>query len=121
MIPAGQYSQAVAYLIEAERLATQYPALGPSIWVLSGQALCWLRLDKWDELLQVDKRRQEFEECDSREQLGGSYCMEVAVAAAGLALQGDFDQAGVLREQAYDYMVQDSGGSTESWGRTQFY
>jgi hypothetical protein len=46
--------------------------------------------------------------------------MELAVAAAGLALQGDFDQARGLRQQAYDVMVQDSGGS-ENWGRTQYY
>jgi len=71
--------------------------------------------------LEVDKKRQDLEKCYSREQFGGAYCMELAVAAAGLALQGDFDQARVLREQAYDYMVQGSGGSTENWGRTQYY
>ena len=52
MIPVGEYAQAIAYLIEAERLVAQNPALGPPFWTLVGQALCWLRLDRWDELLQ---------------------------------------------------------------------
>ena len=121
LIPVGEYAQAITYSIEAERLAAQIPALGPPFWTLSIQALCWLRLDRWDELLEVDKKRQDLEKRYSREQFGGAYCMELAVAAAGLALQGDFDQARVLREQAYDYMVQGSGGSTENWGRTQYY
>jgi tetratricopeptide (TPR) repeat protein len=121
LIPVGEYAQAITYLIEAERLVAQNPALGPPFWILSDQALCWLRLDRWDELLQVDKKRQDLEKRYSREQFGGAYCMELAVAAAGLALQGDFDQARVLREQAYDYMVQGDGGSTKNWGRTQYY
>jgi tetratricopeptide (TPR) repeat protein len=121
MIPVGQYTQAIAYLVEAEHLVAQNPALQPPPWTLVGQALCWLRLDRWDELSKVHKKRQDLEKRYSREQFGGSYCMELAVVAAGLALQGDFDQARVLREQAYDFMVQGDGVSTESWGRTQYY
>lgn len=121
MIAVGEYAQAIAYLIEAEHLVTQNPALGPPLWTLVGQALCWLRLDRWDELSKVDKKRQDLEKRYSREQFGGSYCAELAVAAAGLALQGDFDQARVLREQAYVVMVQEDGVSTENWGRTQYY
>jgi len=121
MIAVGQYTQAIAYLVEAEHLVAQNPALGPPLWTLVGQALCWLRLDRWDELSKVDKKRQDLEKRYSREQFGGSYCAELAVAAAGLALQGDFDQARVLREQAYVVMVQEDGVSTENWGRTQYY
>jgi predicted ATPase len=121
MIAVGEYAQAIAYLVEAEHLVAQNPALGPPLWTLVGQALCWLRLDRWDELSKLHKKRQDLEKRYSREQFGGSYCMELAVAAAGLALQGDFDQARVLREQAYDFMVQGDGVSTESWGRTQYY
>jgi predicted ATPase len=121
LIPVGEYAQAIAYLIEAERLVVQNPTLGPPGWELPSQALCWLRLDRWDELLLVDKKRQDLEKRYSREQFGGAYCAEIAVAAAGLALQGDFDQARFLREQAYDIMVQGAGGSTESWGRTHYY
>ena len=61
LIPVGEYAQAISYLNEAERLAAQSPALGQMFWTLSDQALCWLRLDRWDKLLQVDKRRQEIE------------------------------------------------------------
>ncbi|MCJ7557284.1 MAG: hypothetical protein MUP90_10275, partial [Gammaproteobacteria bacterium] len=121
LIPVGEYAQAIAYLIEAERLVAQNPGLGPPFWLLVGQALCWLRLDRWDELLQVDKKRQDLEKRYSREQFGGAYCMELAVTAASLALQGDFDQARVLREQAYDIMLQETEGSTESWARTHYY
>ena len=119
MIPSGDYAQAIAYLTEAESLAAQHPALVPPLWTLGRQALLWLRLDKWDELFQVDKRRQDLEQRYSPEQFGGGYCMELAVAAAGLALRGDFDQARVLREQAYNYMVQ--FGGSEIWGRTEYY
>jgi hypothetical protein len=121
MIAVGEYSEAIAHLIEAERLIAQNPALGPPYFPLVYQALCWLRLDRWDELLKVDRKRQELEKRYSREQFGGSYCMELAVAAAGLALQGDFDQARVLREQAYDIMVQKDGAPSEHWGRTHYY
>jgi DNA-binding SARP family transcriptional activator/tetratricopeptide (TPR) repeat protein len=121
LMSVGEYAQAIAYLVEVERLVSQNPALGPPLWTLVGQALCWLRLDRWDQLSKVDKKRQDLEKRYSREQFGGSYCAELAVAAAGLALQGDFDQARVLREQAYAVMVQQDGGSTESWGRTQYY
>ena len=123
LIPVGEYAQAIAYAIEAENLIAQNPALAIAkpFWTLDDQALCWLRLDRWDELLQVDKKRQEIEKRYSPEQSSGEYCMELAVAAAGLALQGDFDKARVLREQSYDYMVQSAGGSTENWARSQFY
>jgi DNA-binding SARP family transcriptional activator len=121
MIAVGEYGEAIAHLIEAERLIAQNPALGPPYFPLVYQALCWLRLDRWDELLKVDRKRQELEKRYSREQFGGSYCMELAVAAAGLALQGDFDQARVLREQAYDIMVQKDGAPSENWGRTHYY
>ena len=121
MIPAGEYARAVDYFVEAEHLLTQYPALGQPLFALSGQALCWLRLDRWDELLQVDKRRRDFEERYSYGRFDGSYCMEVAVVAAGLALQGDFDQVRVLREQAYEFMVRDIGQDPSNWGRTAYY
>ncbi len=119
MMPVGEYAQGIAYLTEAESLAAQHPALVPPLETLGRQALFWLRLDRWDELFQVDKRRQDFEQRYSLDQFEGGYCMELAVAAAGLALRGDFDQARVLREQAYDYMVQ--FGGTENWGRTEYY
>ncbi len=121
MIPVGEYAQAIAYLIEVEHLVARYPGLYSPMAGLSSQALCWLRLDRWDELSKVDKKRQNLEKRYSREQMGGGYCMELAVAAAGLALQGDFDQARVLRQQAYDHMVQLDGDPAESWGRTQHY
>ena len=119
MMPVGEYAQAITYLNEAESLAAQHPALVPPLETLGRQALFWLRLDRWDELFQVDKRRQNLEQRYSPEQFAGGYCMELAVAAAGLALQGDFDQARVLRKQAYDHMVQ--FGGTENWGRTEYY
>ena len=119
MIPAGEYAQAITYLNEAESLAARHPALVPPLWMLGSQALCWLRLDKWDEVLHVDQRRQDLEQRYSREQFGGTYCMELAVAAAGLTLQGNFERARVLRDQAYDFMVQ--AGGTEYWGRAEHY
>jgi DNA-binding SARP family transcriptional activator len=121
LIAVGEYREAIGYLVEAEGLVSQNPALGPPLWLLVYQALCWLRLDRWDELRTVDKKRQALEKRYSREQIAPIYCMELAIAAAGLALQGDLDQARILREQSYDMMVQADGAPSENWGRSHYY
>jgi DNA-binding SARP family transcriptional activator len=116
----GEYGQAIPYLSEAESLSVQVGAVDRYVQVLSIQALCWFHLDRWDELFKVDERRRELEQSHTPDEIGSS-CLEVAIAAAALAVLGDFDQASVLREQAYAIMVRSAGGSAENWGRSQHY
>lgn len=120
LIASGEYAQALPYLQEAENLAVQIKAINRHGWILNFQAFCWYQLDRWNELAEVDKRRQALEEIYSQKQLGG-VCWEIALAAAGRARQGDFDQANVLRDQAETIMEDRGGKSPENWGRVQFY
>ena len=120
LIQVGEYAQAIPYLLEAESLASQIGAADIQVWALTLQALCWFRLDRWDELFKVDEKRRELEQRTSREQIS-SHCIAISFSAAGWALRGDIDQARVLRETAYAIMLGNSGGSPENWGRTQYY
>ena len=120
LILVGEYPHAIPYLMEAESLVTQIGAVDLQIAALNLQAICWFRLDRWDEILEVDEKRQELEQRYSREQIGPS-CMEISLCAATLALKGDFDEARVLREQAYAILVHLSGGSSATWGRAHYY
>ena len=116
----GGYDQAIPYLSEAESLAVQIGAVDLHVHVLKAQALCWFRLDRWDELFRVDERRRDLEQRYTADQIGPS-CLEIAFTAAALALKGDLEQARVLREQAYAIMVRSAGGSPENWGRNHHY
>lgn len=120
LILAGEYAQALPHLLEAESLAVQIGAIDRLVTMLTDQGLCWFRLDRWDELFKIDEKRRELEQRYPREQIGAS-CFEIALSAAALALRGDFDQAEVLRKQAYAIMVGRAGGSPENWGRGQHY
>jgi hypothetical protein len=121
LISAGEYAQALPYLQEAESLAIEIKSSNLQAWMLNFQAFCWYQLDRWDELAEVDRRRQDLEEIYTRNQLGG-ICWEIAVASAGRARQGDFKQANVLREQAETIMENKVGKSPENWtSRVQFY
>jgi tetratricopeptide (TPR) repeat protein len=120
LILAGEYHRAMPYLVEAESLAAQIGAVDLQISALNLQATCWFRLDRWDEVLDVDEKRQELEQRNSRERIGPS-CIEVSVCAATLALRGDFDLARVLREQAYAIQVHLSGDPSPAWVRVHYY
>jgi len=120
LIASGEYAQALPYLLEAEGLASKIKSANRQAWMLNFQAFCWYQLDRWEELAEVDKRRQTLEELYTRKQLGG-VCWEIAVASAGRARQGDFEQANVLREQAEAHMEYLAGKSPENWSRTMFY
>lgn len=120
LIASGEYAQALPYLREAESLASNIKSANRQAWMLNFQAFCWYQLDRWEELAEVDRRRQALEEFYTRKQLGG-VCWEIAVASAGRARQGDFEQANVLREQAEAHMEYLAGKSPENWSRTMFY
>jgi len=121
LMDVGEYAQVMPYLLEAESLAIQIGAVAGQIWTLALQSLCLFRLDRWEELFKLDEKRQELDQRYSRDQLGGGNCLAISVSAAARALQGDLDQARVMRERSYSSMVYGAGGSPENWGRSQHY
>jgi tetratricopeptide (TPR) repeat protein len=121
LILHGDYAQAIPYLLEEESLASQIRAADLQALALGSQALCWFRLDRWDELFKVDLKLQELEQRYSREQIG-PICVEISLSAAARALRGDIEQARDLRERAYAIMVRTaSGESPENWARPHHY
>jgi tetratricopeptide (TPR) repeat protein len=115
----GEYAQALVHLQEAEQLAQQLQATSMQVDALTAQSLCWLRLDRWDEVLKIDAERHDLEQRYSGEQMGAT-CAIGALAATAHALRGERAAATAKREQAYDFMV-GTAGPTERWTRGQHY
>jgi tetratricopeptide (TPR) repeat protein len=122
LMAVGEYAQAMRHLLEMEELAVQSRNVASQVWALSLQALCLYRLDRWEALFELEEKLRQVEQRSARDQLAaGGNCVVLSIGAAARALRGDLDQARVMREQAYAIMASGSGGSTENWGRTQFY
>ena len=121
LIAVGKYDQAFSHLLELGDLTSKMGAWTDHIWALSLQALCLFRLDRWEELLRIDEKRQELERHHSSDYLGGGYCVILSLSAAARALQGHFDQARTQREQSYEFMLGDATEPHEKWGRGEFY
>ncbi len=66
----GQYIEAVPYLREAEALALKVHAIDQQANALGMQAQCWLRLDRWDEVLSTEDQWRELEKRYLRERVG---------------------------------------------------
>ena len=120
-IRVGEYTQTMDYLLEKEELAIQIRDITVQVWSLGLQALCLLRLDRWEEVFKLEEKLRELERRYSSDQLGGGYCVVLSICGAAHALQGDLDQARVLREQAYAFMAAGVLETTENWGRSQYY
>jgi tetratricopeptide (TPR) repeat protein len=120
LMAVGEYAQAMPHSLKVESLAVQIGFVASQTVSLDQQAICWFHLDRWDEFLKLDEKRRDLEESYSRGQVG-AVCVEIALSAAVRALQGDLDQARVMREQAFTIMVYSAGGSPENWGRGQYY
>jgi tetratricopeptide (TPR) repeat protein len=121
LILQGEYAEALPHLLEEESLASQIRVVDLQAWVLNFQALCWFRLDRWDELLKIAEKRRDLEQRYPPEQVG-TICLEISLSAAARALRGDFNQARELREKAYAIMVgTGSGESLENWAQVHHY
>ena len=115
----GQYAPAITRCEEAERLSSEIYAVDEQMAAVDALALCWFHLDRWDEVLQTDARRQALERRHTREQLGPA-CFEMALTAAVHALRGELEPARRLQEASYSRMAAVSGPPPR-WLRTQFY
>ncbi|MGB3717119.1 MAG: AAA family ATPase [Candidatus Promineifilaceae bacterium] len=121
LIAIGEYDQALPFLLELGNLTMLIGAITVHIWTLGLRALCLFRLDRWEEIFRIEENRRELERRHSSDQLGGGTCVVLSLSAAAHALQGDLNQARVLREQAYAFMVRSEGGIPDNWGRSQYY
>ena len=83
------------------------------------KAQCLFRLERWDEVLEIENQWRDLEENYARERIGET-CFFVALSGAIHALRGDDEQASQYALEAYDYMVSMSG-LPEEWQRNQFY
>ena len=115
----GEYAQALPYLAEAEGLATRVQAVDQIANILTVQAQCLFRTDRWDEVLALEEKWRDLERRHTRERVGAT-CFLVALSASVHALRGDTDRANTYAQESYDFMVSISG-KPEKWQRNQFY
>lgn len=121
LMVVGEYHLAMEHLLEQEAMAIRIGAVAQQVWALGLQALCLLRLDRWQEVFGLDEKRRELERRYSGDLLGGGNCVVLSMSATAHALQGDLEQARALREQAYAFMTRGESEPLENWERTQYY
>jgi len=115
----GEYAQSLPYLAEAEGLANRVQAIDQTANLLTVQAQCLFRTDRWDEVLGLEDKWRELERRHPRERVGAT-CFLVALSASVHALRGDAEKAGSFAQESFDFMVSISG-KPEQWQRNQFY
>ncbi len=115
----GNYTGALPYLDRAQELAEKISAVDQQFNALALKAQCWLRLDRWDDVLAAEERWRELAHGYSREQTGPT-CFAVALSACVRALRGEGQLAELLRRESVDIMVTVSGSHT-TWDRNQHY
>jgi DNA-binding SARP family transcriptional activator len=117
LIDVGEYSQALPYLLEAENLASQIHAINELAYALRSQAICAFRLDRWEEVLMVEKLR-DLQRRHPHEALHPQ-CFHLALMSCVLTQRGEKERGGQLRDEALAYMY--SGEPAEAWWRPQNY
>jgi hypothetical protein len=115
----GEYAQSLPYLAEAEGLANRVQAIDQIANVLTVQAQCLFRTDRWDEVLGLEEKWRELERRHPRERVGAT-CFLAALSASVYALRGNTDLGSSYAQESYDYMLSISG-KPEQWQRNQFY
>jgi DNA-binding SARP family transcriptional activator len=119
LVHVGEYTQAAPYFQEAESLADQVRAVHDQNRALSLLHQCWFRLDRWDEMFRIEKRRRALQQLYPLERVGAP-CFAIGLSAAVHALRGEFEQAKSLREESYAIMIGVSG-PPEHWKRSHRY
>jgi class 3 adenylate cyclase/tetratricopeptide (TPR) repeat protein len=66
----GEYKSALPYLEEAEEIATRIQAADQIANALGLQAQCLFRMDRWDDVLTLEKKWRDLEERHTRERVG---------------------------------------------------
>jgi ATP/maltotriose-dependent transcriptional regulator MalT len=115
----GEYAQAIPYILEGEALAAQLQAVELEKTALYQRLQCLVRLDRWEEGLQLDARMRDMQRRYPREHIGPS-CASIALFASIHALRGELDLAVRGREEANAIMTA-VAGTFEDWTRVQHY
>jgi len=109
----GGYAQAIPLVLEVEILAEQIQDIYNQAKALIHQAECWVRLDRWDEVLIVEEKIEVLQGRHRLTRLGG-ICWVLAFSAVVHALRGQKEQAAQLADESYKIMIIISGGE-EVW------
>jgi hypothetical protein len=94
-------------------------AIDLRVETLTQQSECYLYLDRWDAVLKLDETLRDLQRRYPPERLG-TICALDAISATVHALRGEFDQARVQRDAAYNFMA-GRAGPLERWLRGQHY
>ena len=115
----GEYAQAIPYLQHAERLADQINAIPPLVASLDRQGVCSYMLNRWDELLAIEPRRQALVQKWGLKRVG-RMCGHTAHCAGVCALRGERELSAQFRDDSVSFMT-DVFGPLESWPRLGRY
>ena len=115
----GDYAQAIPLLLEAEVLGEQIQDIYDQARSLRLQAECWVRLDRWDEVLIAEEKIKVLQLRYPLKRLGG-ICWLLAFSASVHALRGEVEEAARLADESYSIMI-DIGGGEVQWDRAGHY
>lgn len=117
----GDYESAIPLLEEAEEMSQQVQAIDQQFRALRYQAYSALRLDRWDDVLRIEKdwRSHEDQYPLFAERVGPT-CFMIAMAATVYALRGDLEAAAKLRQEAVEMMIANAGPA-QGWARDNRY
>ena len=116
----GDHARAIPLLLEAEGLAVQMQDPHQQVRTLYFQAECWVRLDRWDEVLVAEEKSQTLQRRHPLNRLG-PMCWLFAFSAVVHALRGEKEIAARLAEESYAIMLDISGGDESNWHSGPFY
>jgi predicted ATPase/class 3 adenylate cyclase len=119
LIRVGEYAQAVPYLLEGESLAGQMQDVLMEKYALDERIHCLFRLDRWDEILNLDEKMRDMQKRYPREQIGAS-CRMIAFIASIHAMCGELNLAVIQRKEAQAIMTAVSG-QFNHWVRDEHY
>jgi DNA-binding SARP family transcriptional activator len=117
LIDVGEYTQALPYLLEAENIASQIHAINELVYALRSQAICAFRLDRWEDVLMVEKFSA-LQQLHPNEPLHPQ-CFHLALMSCVLTLRGEKERGIQLRDESLAYMYR--GEPVEAWWRPQNY
>ena len=100
----GDFAQALAHLLAAERLADEIRDWGQVIYTLNKQIQCYFGLDRWDEILQIEDKRLALEARYGRDRIG-RMCFQCGISAYVHGWRGEMELARARREEAYQMMA----------------
>jgi tetratricopeptide (TPR) repeat protein len=114
----GEYEEAIPLLLEAEHFANRVQAVDQVFNALALLTLCWLRLDRWDE---IQARRDVWEDLEKQypQERTGPLCWPIGLRAVVETLTGDAAAGARLRDQSLAIM-ESTFGQTE-WLRNAHY